>query len=132
MFGIKWMLDILHKYKPIKITLKLADKSTVERLNRDFLLKDLFGELGSKRNTIPLVYVIVLWKNVSHKINNFTFDQEGNLFGTITVLHSPNGLILKDLIKRHIKLKPVIRGFIDPKTEEMHVITWDIDINTEK
>ena len=77
---------------------------------------------------------VVELKNVSHVVRAASMDNDGTVYGSIEVLDTPNGKILKSLVESGIKIGISSRGVGSTKNSGDHVmvqpdfqlICWDI------
>jgi len=91
----------------------------------------MIGELVHEREREPLI----LLSNVSHSITNIE-EKDDKLIGTINILETPKGKILKSLLKEGTKLSisPRMTGVIDREgkvhVKDIHSFDLTIDANS--
>ncbi len=137
---------LFEKYNPFLNSFLLSDldnwnypsvnlesvKIAVENLRPLIEKKALYGEF--EVNHYEVFESTINLSNVSHSIDD-VFLKDRKIYGIITVLDTPSGKTVKELIKNQVELKFAVRATGNANNETTVVtelITWDIETRFQK
>lgn len=121
------MKGILQKADTLNQNGRIYPISILEREVRNYqkfiIEKRALGELDHPESSV------VNLKNVSHMVTEAHLDDNGTVYGTVEILNTPSGQILKSLVESGVKLGISSRGVGSTRKQgDYHVVQDDFQL----